>query len=70
MTITVTFADGRYAAEVVPDGDAGASWATESGLSAKELVDALAGHGCRHTEIGEAMFAVNPDWLSELGDGQ
>ena len=70
MTITVTHSDGRYAAEVTEDGDDDATWRTESGLTAKGLVDALAKHGCRHTEIGDAMFAVNPDWLSELGDGE
>jgi hypothetical protein len=65
VPISIRKADGVYTAQVTPrHGDR--PWAPERPLSAKELVDALRGLGCHTTDIGDAFYEANPDWLEEV----
>jgi hypothetical protein len=42
------------------------SWQPDSAMSARQLVDALKERGCHQTDIGDAFFSANPNWLEDL----
>jgi len=64
MAISIQKAEGGYTAQVTPPhGDR--PWATERPMSVKELVAALRALSCHTTDIGDAFYEANPNWLEE-----
>ena len=41
-------------------------WQTNAPSPARELIAALLELGCHQTDIGDAFYAANPNWLSEM----
>ena len=63
VTISITaFGNGSYSALVTPPHSE-ADWRSWERMTARELVDQLRGLGCHATDIGDAFYAANPDWL-------
>lgn len=63
MPITIKKIDGGYVAEVThPHG--GAAWTTPAPLTADALVSELQARGCHQTDIGDAFYEADPDWLN------
>jgi hypothetical protein len=59
--------DGRYAARITPPHGDVEPWASPGPLPLRELIDALRERGCHQQDIGDALYAVDPDWVSHLG---
>lgn len=68
MPIEITHhADGRYSATVSPPHGT-RSWATPTPIAADELVDRLRELGCHQTDVGDAFYTANPNWIEDKGD--
>ncbi len=63
MAITVRRVDGLYEAEVTPPHGRGNPWKTAAPMGRDELVDALLKRGCHQTDIGDAFYEADPEWL-------
>jgi len=35
-------------------------------MPARELIAALLERGCHQTDVGDALYAANPNWLAEM----
>jgi hypothetical protein len=67
MTIRIKKVGERlYTAELIlPDMPAvETSWLASNPISRRELIDELLKRGCHQTDIGDAFYAADPDWLS------
>ena len=53
---------GLYSAEATPDTDR--EWNTSKPLTVGELINELYAIGAHQTDIGDAFYAADPDWLS------
>lgn len=56
----------RYTVEVTPPHGGGREWALDTPVTARELTALLAERGCHQTDIGDAFYEVDPEWLSHL----
>jgi len=68
MTIRIKKAgDALYSAELtLPDMPAvKAGWSTPTSMSADQLVEGLLNRGAHQTDIGNAFYQADPDWLGE-----
>jgi hypothetical protein len=68
MSIKITRAgEGLYSAELtLPDMPAvKAEWSTPEPMGADQLIDELTRRGAHQTDIGDAFYAANPDWLTK-----
>jgi hypothetical protein len=63
MAILIRKFGDLYEAEVTPPHGGEQAWKTVVPLSVDELIAALKERGCRQTDIGDAFYAVDPDWL-------
>jgi hypothetical protein len=64
MAISIQKTGGGYSAQVTPPhGDY--PWATEQPISVRDLVAALRALGCHTTDIGDAFYEADPNWLEE-----
>jgi hypothetical protein len=62
MTIEISRVGDRYRAAVTrPHGER--QWTSPQPMSRAELVAALLGLGCHQTDIGDAFYVADPDWL-------
>lgn len=52
-----------YEADVTPPHGNGAPWSTAIPVFRDELVKALIEHGCHQTDIGDAFYEADPEWL-------
>jgi hypothetical protein len=64
MPITIEKVDGGYVARVTPPHGDGVPWESEHPQSAEALASELLSRGCHQTDIGDALYAADPDWLS------
>jgi len=68
MTIRITkLGDAFYSAELtLPDMPAiEEDWSTPEPMSANQLIQELQKRGAHQTDIGDAFYQADPDWLSE-----
>jgi len=66
MAITIRRADGGgYTASVTPPHGREV-WHTSEALNARDLVARLRELDCHTTDIADAFYAANPDWLKEV----
>ena len=63
MAIVIFRMGQRYRANVTPPHCRGEAWSTPEPMTADELVDALRERGCHQTDIGDAFFDADPEWL-------
>jgi hypothetical protein len=63
MSIRIDLVGDRYTATVTPPHGS-AAWATTDPLARTELIAKLREIGCHTTDIGDAFYAADPDWLS------
>jgi hypothetical protein len=64
MPIVILRTAGLYSAQVTPPHGGGAPWSSPAPMSRDELVAALRAIGCHQTDIGDAFFGADPEWLS------
>jgi hypothetical protein len=68
MTIRIKrVGDALYSAELtLPDMPAvKAGWSSSEPMSADQLVQELLKRGAHQTDIGDALYQADPDWLRE-----
>jgi hypothetical protein len=63
MPIVIEKVNDLYLAEVTPPHGGGARWSSEEPMSRDELIAALTARGCHQTDIGDAFYMADPDWL-------
>ena len=67
MPITICLVDPhRYTAKVTPPHGGGREWDINTPVTARELTALLTELGCHQTDIGDAFYEVDPEWLSYL----
>ena len=63
--ILITKADGGYIAHATPP-HAIEEWHSGGPMGAKALIAALLAHGVHQTDIGEAFYKAEPNWLKAI----
>jgi hypothetical protein len=60
-------ADALHSAELtLPDMPAvNAEWSTPQPMSSNRLIDELLKRGAHQTDIGDAFYAADPNWLNK-----
>jgi hypothetical protein len=53
----------KYEAEVTPPHGGGVQWSTGEPMTRGVLIDALRARGCHQTDIGDAFYEADPEWL-------
>jgi hypothetical protein len=67
MPIIVQCADDNcYTAQISPPHGTGSTWSTERPVTGRELTALLLAQGCHQTDIGDALYAADAEWLSHL----
>lgn len=69
MSIKITRAGLRYSAHVTPPHGGGVEWVTPEPLDAESLISDLRGRGCHQTDIADALYDADPEWLMRLEGG-
>lgn len=64
MPIKISPANDKYLARVTPPH--GEAWSTTEPLGANELIQQLRSLGCHQTDIGDAFYEADEDWLLRL----
>lgn len=65
MAIVIEKVGERYVAEVTPPHGRGSAWSSPEPMSRDDLIAALKACGCHQTDIGDAFYEADPDWLDE-----
>jgi hypothetical protein len=63
MAIKIRRIGDLYEADVTPPHGSGVSWSTARPVLRDELVKTLLEHGCHQTDIGDAFYEADPEWL-------
>jgi hypothetical protein len=63
VPISIKKIDGLYSADVTPPHGGGETWSTTEPLERDQLVQALRELGCHQTDIGDAFYAGDPNWV-------
>ena len=63
MAIVIRRVDGLYEAEVTPPHGRGIPWKSPAPLGRDAMVEALRERGCHQTDIGDAFYEADPEWL-------
>jgi hypothetical protein len=66
MTIVVKQTSFGYEAIATPPHVSGAAWQSSHPMPVGELIAALLQRGCHQTDIGDAFYAANPNWLADV----
>jgi hypothetical protein len=64
MPIVVFRVADLYEAEVTPPHGRGQSWRSPCPQTIDALIASLEDLGCHQTDIGDALYLADPDWLS------
>lgn len=65
MAIVIEKQDGGYSAQVTPPHGGGIPWTTTQPMSRDALIAALRERGCHQTDIGDAFYEADPQWLDD-----
>jgi len=68
MSIKISMAgDSRYSAQLtLPDmPTVKAEWSTPEPMDCEHLIQELLNRGAHQTDIGDAFYAADPDWLAK-----
>jgi hypothetical protein len=63
MPIVIKRSGDRYEAEVTPPHGRGVPWSSSEPMTRDELSEALQARGCHPTDIGDAFYEADPEWL-------
>jgi hypothetical protein len=63
MPIVIKKENGGYTARVTPPHGRGAEWSTPQPMFRDELIAALRERGCHQTDIGDAFYETDREWL-------
>jgi hypothetical protein len=63
MGILVSRVGQLYEAEVTPPQGNGTPWSSTVPLRRDDLFKALVDQGCHQTDIGDAFYKADPEWL-------
>ena len=63
MTILVKRAGTLYTAETTPPHGGKVAWSSPEPMSRQALVQLLLSRGCHQTDIGDAFYEADPEWL-------
>jgi hypothetical protein len=66
MAINITRVQGKYTATTTAPHGSSNVWQTEEPLTAADLIDMLRRRGCHQTDIGDAMYEADPEWLLRI----
>jgi hypothetical protein len=66
MGIKITRVGLLYEAEVSPPHGNGSRWKTDCPVDAEDLVRSLRKLGCHPTDVGDAFYDAEPEWLLRL----
>ena len=69
MAITIRKTGAAYEAVVTPP-HAKAQWQTQAPVGASPLARELQRLGCHQTDIGDAFYAADPNWLQSVKNEQ
>jgi hypothetical protein len=64
--IEVSVKGDGYVATVSPNPLGGATWLSGEPMSGRALSDTLVKLGCHQTDVGDAFYQADPNWLSHL----
>ena len=64
MSIEIERVGSLYKASYRPPHGTGQPWDSPSAMSVDDLIGALLDRGCHQTDIGDAFFEADPEWLS------
>jgi hypothetical protein len=62
--------DGRYAAWLSPAHGGGTEREAFGPLAQEALIQALRARGCHQTDIGDAFYDADPEWLFRAQTGE
>jgi hypothetical protein len=65
MPIEIEKLEGGYVARVTPPHGQGREWTSETPQPAEVLIADLQALGCHQTDIGDAFYAADPNWLNK-----
>ena len=68
MAIVVTKTADGYVARVTSPHGGGTNWSTIEPMELAELIKNLRALGCHQTDIGDALYQADPDWVSKLSE--
>jgi hypothetical protein len=63
VAIAIRRVGALYEATVTPPHGSGVAWSTPQLMSRDDLVTALRERGCHQTDIGDAFYEADPEWL-------
>jgi hypothetical protein len=63
MGIKVRRVGEQYEADITPPHGNGIPWSTAMPVLRDELVRELLDHGCHQTDIGDAFYEADSEWL-------
>ena len=63
MPIVIHLVGERYTAEVTPPHGSHA-WSTSEPMTQDDLIDAMYKLGCHQTDMGDAFYEADPEWLT------
>jgi hypothetical protein len=66
MPITIQKISKGYTATVTPPHGKSRYWKTDHPMSVDELIEGLRKLGCHQTDIGDAFYEADPNWLQEV----
>ena len=66
MAIVIKKTTAGYEAIATPPHVSGSAWQSPQPMPIRELVAALRQCGCHQTDIGDAFYEANPDWLADI----
>jgi len=65
MAIVIKKVKEGYLAKVTPPHGKGSDWENADPLNCDELIDELFKLGCHQTDIGDAFYEADPEWLKQ-----
>ena len=63
MAIKIEKAGNGYLAKITPPHGSGSNWETRVPLTSEQLIQQLLMLGCHQTDIGDAFYEADPEWL-------
>ena len=63
MTIRIERIGTLYRAETTPPHGGNDPWSSPKPVRRDSLIEALLARGCHQTDIGDAFYEADPEWL-------
>jgi hypothetical protein len=64
MAITIEKVGTGYLAKVTPPHGNSSNWKADRPMSREQLIQQLISLGCHQTDIGDAFYDANSEWLN------